>query len=242
MNCGGRGTVGDMSTAALADLTDIASPAARQRAAKTVDAALRGGILAGAVAAIAWLLAVALGSTVFFLLVIGTVLALIYTVMRGDKARRALGPDRDRVGARARRALGGQQERRHHRRRRGLARRRRRRAARGDREEVAGAPALSADLAGDRDRRQRERARPVGRLLAVGRRRLGPVLGVRTMLNPSPRDHSATAWTGSRRRSPDRAVRTARPREHPLQGDTRPAGGRGTRRRARARRTPGRHG
>jgi hypothetical protein len=59
----------------------------KERAAKKVNAALRGGVMAGGVAAIAWLLAVALSSTVFFLLVIATVLALIYTVVRGDKAR-----------------------------------------------------------------------------------------------------------------------------------------------------------
>jgi hypothetical protein len=75
-----------MSTTALAGLTSDAKPSRRQRAAKTVDAALRGGILAGAVAAIAWLLAAAVGSTMYFLLVIVTVLALVYTVMRGDKA------------------------------------------------------------------------------------------------------------------------------------------------------------
>ena len=76
-----------MSTAALADLTSSPKPNRRARAAKTVDAALRGGILAGAVAAIAWLLAVALSGTVFFLLIVATVLALVYTVVRGDKAR-----------------------------------------------------------------------------------------------------------------------------------------------------------
>jgi hypothetical protein len=59
-----------MSTTALGDLTQ-ATPGRKQRAAKTVDSALRGGILAGAVAAIAWLMAV---------------LAVIYTVVRGDKA------------------------------------------------------------------------------------------------------------------------------------------------------------
>jgi hypothetical protein len=75
-----------MTTAALADLTG-AKPSRKQRAAKTVDAALRGGILGGAVAAVAWLLAVALGGTAFFLLVIATVLALLYTLVRGDKAR-----------------------------------------------------------------------------------------------------------------------------------------------------------
>jgi hypothetical protein len=36
---------------------------------------------------VAWLLATAIAASAFFLLVIGTVLALVYTVVRGDKAR-----------------------------------------------------------------------------------------------------------------------------------------------------------
>jgi hypothetical protein len=52
-----------------------------------VDRALRGGILAGAVAAVAWLLATAIAATAIFVLVIATVLAAVYTVARGDKAR-----------------------------------------------------------------------------------------------------------------------------------------------------------
>jgi hypothetical protein len=75
-----------MSTAALLDITGP-KLSRRERAAKTVNAALRGGLIAGAVAAIAWLLAVALSGTIFFLLIIATVLALVYTVVRGDKAR-----------------------------------------------------------------------------------------------------------------------------------------------------------
>lgn len=75
-----------MSSAALADLDIGPTPSRKERAAKTVNAALRGGVLAGAVAGIAWLLAVALSGTVFFLLIIATVLAAIYTVVRGDKA------------------------------------------------------------------------------------------------------------------------------------------------------------
>lgn len=76
-----------MSTAALLDLDVGPKPSRKERAAKTVNAALRGGVLAGGVAAIAWLLAVALSGTVFFLLIVATVLALVYTVARGDKAR-----------------------------------------------------------------------------------------------------------------------------------------------------------
>jgi len=74
-----------MSTTALAGLTDV-NPSRRQRAAKTVDKALRGGIIFGAVAAIAWLLAASLSGMIFLLLIVATVLALIYTVVRGDKA------------------------------------------------------------------------------------------------------------------------------------------------------------
>jgi hypothetical protein len=59
----------------------------REKAARTVDRALRGGILAGAVAAVGWLLATAIAATAIFVLVIATVLAAVYTVARGDKAR-----------------------------------------------------------------------------------------------------------------------------------------------------------
>jgi hypothetical protein len=76
-----------MGTAALADLTGSAKPNRRERAAKTVDAALRGGILVGAVAAIAWLVASAVGAIIYFALIAVTVIALVYTAMRSDKAR-----------------------------------------------------------------------------------------------------------------------------------------------------------
>jgi hypothetical protein len=59
----------------------------REKAAQTVDRALRTGIIFGAVAAVAWLVATAIAATAFFLLVILTVLALVYTVVRGEKAR-----------------------------------------------------------------------------------------------------------------------------------------------------------
>ena len=62
----------------------------RERAAKTVDTALRGGILAGAVGAIAWLAATVLSGTIFIVLIAVTVLAVVYTVARGDKARLGL--------------------------------------------------------------------------------------------------------------------------------------------------------
>jgi hypothetical protein len=59
----------------------------REKAAQTVDRALRFGIVFGGVAAIAWLVATAIAASAFFLLAIVTVLALVYTVVRGDKAR-----------------------------------------------------------------------------------------------------------------------------------------------------------
>src|SRR3954471_13310858 len=62
-------------------------PDRRAKAARTVDRALRGGILAGAAAAVAWLIASAFAATAVFLQVIATVLAAVYTVARGDKAR-----------------------------------------------------------------------------------------------------------------------------------------------------------
>ena len=76
----------------LAALLDTPGPtlSRKERAAKTVNTALRGGVMAGGVAAIAWLRAVALSSTVFFVLIIATVLALVYTVVAGDKARMGL--------------------------------------------------------------------------------------------------------------------------------------------------------
>jgi hypothetical protein len=59
----------------------------REKAARTVDAALRRGIVFGAVAAIAWLVASVIAATAIFVMVVATILAAIYTVARGDKAR-----------------------------------------------------------------------------------------------------------------------------------------------------------
>src|SRR3954452_23308912 len=67
--------------------TATPKPNRRAKAAKTVDRALRGGILAGAAGAVAWLVASAFAATAVFLLVIATVCAAVYTVARGDKAR-----------------------------------------------------------------------------------------------------------------------------------------------------------
>jgi hypothetical protein len=62
-------------------------PTRRAKAAQTVDRALRGGILAGAAGAVGWLIASAFAATAVFVLVVVTVLAAVYTVARGDKAR-----------------------------------------------------------------------------------------------------------------------------------------------------------
>jgi hypothetical protein len=69
-------------------MTAIAHPTApvpatrRQRAAQVIERALRGGILGAAVAAIAWLVAVALSATVFVVLVVATIAAVAYTLLR----------------------------------------------------------------------------------------------------------------------------------------------------------------
>ena len=76
-------------SAALSDLLD--TPQRRrtlhrkERAAKTVDTALRGGILAGAVAAIAWLVARCSAAPIFLVLIAVTVLAVVYTVARATR-------------------------------------------------------------------------------------------------------------------------------------------------------------
>jgi hypothetical protein len=69
-------------------MTAIAHPTApvpatrRQRAARVAERALRGGILGAAVAAIAWLVAIALAGTVFVVLVVATIAAVAYTLLR----------------------------------------------------------------------------------------------------------------------------------------------------------------
>src|SRR5689334_11271020 len=71
---------------ALAGLTE-SKPSKRKRAAKTVDSALRGGILGAVVAGVAWLLGSAAIGTMILVLVVGTIAGAVYTVARGDKAR-----------------------------------------------------------------------------------------------------------------------------------------------------------
>jgi hypothetical protein len=59
-----------------------APPTRRQRAAKTVDGALRGGLIATIVAVIAWLLVTGIAATAFVFLVIATLAAAAWSVMR----------------------------------------------------------------------------------------------------------------------------------------------------------------
>lgn len=58
------------------------TPSRRQRAATTVDRALRGGVLGAGVAAIAWVLAGTLTGLAFVVLVVATIAAVAYTVVR----------------------------------------------------------------------------------------------------------------------------------------------------------------
>jgi hypothetical protein len=61
-----------------------APPSRRQRAAAVASRALRGGLLAGAIAAIAWILASAVAGTAFFFLLIATVLVVVVTLIGRD--------------------------------------------------------------------------------------------------------------------------------------------------------------
>jgi hypothetical protein len=56
----------------------------RERARRTVERALRGGVLGAAVAGIAWLLAWAIAGTVFLVLLLATIAAVAYTLLRKD--------------------------------------------------------------------------------------------------------------------------------------------------------------
>jgi hypothetical protein len=59
-------------------------PSRRQRAAAVTTAAVRGGLLAAAIAAIAWIVASAIAGTAFFLLLIATVLVVVITLVGRD--------------------------------------------------------------------------------------------------------------------------------------------------------------
>jgi drug/metabolite transporter (DMT)-like permease len=60
------------------------TPTRRQRAATVAAAALRGGLLAGAIAAIAWVLAAAVAGTAFFVLLIATAFVVVVTLLGRD--------------------------------------------------------------------------------------------------------------------------------------------------------------
>lgn len=64
----------------------VAKPSRRKRAATTVAAALRGGLIGTVVAAVAWVVAGALTGTAFVLLVVASVAAAIWVAMRGTLA------------------------------------------------------------------------------------------------------------------------------------------------------------
>jgi hypothetical protein len=70
-------------------MTALASPLAvppsrRQRAAAVAAAGLRGGLLAGAVAAIAWILAAGIAATAFLFLLIATAVVVVITLLGRD--------------------------------------------------------------------------------------------------------------------------------------------------------------
>jgi hypothetical protein len=67
---------------AIAQHTAPVPASRRQRAAQVIERALRGGILGAAVAAIAFFVALALSGTVFVVLVVATIAAGAYTLMR----------------------------------------------------------------------------------------------------------------------------------------------------------------
>jgi hypothetical protein len=62
----------------------VGPPSRRQRAATVTAAALRGGLLAGAIAAIAWALAGGIAATAFLLLIIATVVVVAITLVGRD--------------------------------------------------------------------------------------------------------------------------------------------------------------
>jgi hypothetical protein len=62
----------------------LAKPSRRRRAAATVAAALRGGLLGTVVAAVAWVIAGALTGTAFVLLVVASLAAAAWVAFRGS--------------------------------------------------------------------------------------------------------------------------------------------------------------
>ena len=66
--------------------TPTAAPSRRERAARTVVAALRGGLIATVAAGLAWLAAAALAGTAFAVLVVASIAAVAVILGRGELA------------------------------------------------------------------------------------------------------------------------------------------------------------
>jgi hypothetical protein len=66
--------------------TQKATPSRRERAARTVVAALRGGLVGTVAAGLAWLAAAALAGTAWVLLIVATIAAVAILAWRGDLA------------------------------------------------------------------------------------------------------------------------------------------------------------
>ena len=66
--------------------TSKASPSRKERAARVVVAALRGGLIGTVAAGLAWLAAAALAGTAWALLIVATVVAVAILAWRGDLA------------------------------------------------------------------------------------------------------------------------------------------------------------
>jgi hypothetical protein len=66
--------------------TPQASPSRRERAARVVVAALRGGLVGTVAAGLAWLAAAALAGTAWFVLIVATIAAVAILAWRGDLA------------------------------------------------------------------------------------------------------------------------------------------------------------
>ena len=117
-------------------------------------------------------------------------LALLYTVVRGDKARMGVwGLIAVAWALVLAEQLGRQRERRADRGRRVLARRGVGARRAGLAKKSLRPAAVSADLAGDHVAAGEDLLDPWGVSWLWVAAVMGPVLGLRTLLNPSPRDH-----------------------------------------------------
>jgi|GEM_PF-6999793 len=62
-------------------------PGKRRAAGRIADATLRGGLIGAVVGALAWLIGSFVFGTAMIVLIVATVVVAVYTVMRGDKTR-----------------------------------------------------------------------------------------------------------------------------------------------------------